>query len=75
MKRPIDFFVSIICFLILLPLQICIAISILIIDGRPVLFLQSRPGLNGKVFTLYQFRSMTKGDGQDAERLTSFGGL
>ena len=75
MKRPIDFFVSIICFLILLPLQICIAISILIIDGRPVLFLQSRPGLNGKVFTLYKFRTMKNGDGQDVERLTSFGRL
>lgn len=48
--------------------------------GRPVLFTQDRPGLNGKVFKLYKFRSMRDVDEAaglvtDEERLTDFGRL
>ena len=47
--------------------------------GSPVTFSQDRPGLNGKIFKLYKFRSMTdEKDEQgnllpDEVRLTSFG--
>lgn len=47
--------------------------------GAPILFKQQRPGLNGKPFQLYKFRTMTdKRDSAgklmpDCERLTSFG--
>lgn len=47
--------------------------------GRPVLFSQVRPGLNGKPFTMVKFRTMTDArdeHGQslpDSERLTAFG--
>jgi len=47
--------------------------------GAPVIFAQERPGLNGKVFRLYKFRTMTdERDGQgallpDADRLPPFG--
>lgn len=48
--------------------------------GHPVLFTQDRPGLNGKVFKLYKFRSMRDVDEAaglvtDEERLTDFGRL
>lgn len=47
--------------------------------GTPVLFRQSRPGLNGRIFSLLKFRTMTDArdsNGKllpDGDRLTSFG--
>lgn len=47
--------------------------------GSPVLFVQERPGLGGRVFRLYKFRTMTEardGEGRllgDEERLTGLG--
>jgi sugar transferase EpsL len=40
-------------------LLIVISLVILIQIGRPVLFIQMRPGLNGKPFYMYKFRTMT----------------
>ena len=47
--------------------------------GSPVIFKQERPGLNGKIFTLYKFRTMTDEKDEngnllsDDVRLTKFG--
>lgn len=47
--------------------------------GRPVMFAQQRPGLHGRAFTMYKFRTMTDARDAtgvlrpDAERLTPFG--
>ena len=79
MKRTFEFLLSLIVIVFLLPLYMIIFLFVLFSYGPPVLFRQIRPGLNGNLFTLYKFRTMTlkkDANGQllpDAERLTSFG--
>ena len=79
MKRSFEFLLSLIVIVFLLPLYMIIFLFVLFSYGPPVLFRQIRPGLNGNLFTLYKFRTMTQkkdANGQllpDAERLTSFG--
>ena len=53
-----DLLVSSMAIIILSPIFILISIFILIIDGLPVLFSQARPGLNGRIFPNYKFRTM-----------------
>ena len=79
LKRLIDIVVSVVFILCFWWLYIVLAVLIRIKLGGPVLFKQERPGLNGKIFTMYKFRSMTDGRDKngkllsDSERLTSFG--
>ena len=81
MKRLFDLFVSLVAIIVLMPVIIVVAILVAIKLGRPVLFSQQRPGLNGKVFKMYKFRSMTGERSEhgellpDAERLPGFGRL
>ena len=78
-KRMFDITASLIGIVILSPLLLVLAVLIKIKLGSPVIFMQERPGLNGKIFKLYKFRSMTderdvNGDLlPDAARLTPFG--
>lgn len=78
-KRLLDIILSGIAILILSPLFIIIAVLELIYHGRPILYSQERPGLHGKIFKVYKFRSMTNEKDEDSEllpseqRLTSFG--
>lgn len=78
-KRLLDILLSGIAILILSPLFIVISILELIFHGSPILYSQERPGLHGKVFKVYKFRSMTNekdGNGEllpSEQRLTSFG--
>lgn len=78
-KRVFDLFLSGFASLALSPLLFLIAWQVRREVGSPVLFRQKRPGLNGKPFTIYKFRTMT-GDVDDRgnpmpdrERLTAFG--
>lgn len=78
-KRPQDLLCAMLAIIILSPVMLVIAILVRCKLGSPVLFIQKRPGLNGKVFKLYKFRTMLspepgKEDTKyDEERLTPFG--
>ena len=78
-KRIFDVVVSLICLIFLIPLFFILYFLILWQIGQPVIFVQVRPGLQGRPFKLYKFRSMTnkkdaKGDLlSDAKRLNVFG--
>lgn len=78
-KRILDFTLSLMALIVLMPLMLVIYILVLIKLGRPAIFKQQRPGKDEKIFTLYKFRTMTdKKDEQgkllpDSERLTKFG--
>ena len=78
-KRPLDFLCALLALIVLSPLCLLIAILVKAKLGSPVLFMQDRPGRNGKVFKLYKFRTMLppkNGEAdpsKDAERLTPFG--
>lgn len=59
MKRIFDLFLSIIgLFLAAIPM-IIISLIILCTMGLPIIFKQKRPGINGKPFYIYKFRTMT----------------
>ena len=80
MKRLFDLIVSALGLVLLSPLLAAIALLVLWKLGRPILFRQRRPGLHGKPFTLFKFRTMVAAwpDGEerpDDERLTAFGRL
>lgn len=59
MKRFFDFICSLVGLLFLLPLLVIIALLIRMKLGSPIIFVQQRPGLKGKPFNIYKFRSMT----------------
>ncbi len=72
-KRLLDVVVSVSGLLVLWPLLLVTAILVRLRLGSPVIFRQTRPGLNGEPFELLKFRSMRDGDELDEERLTEFG--
>ncbi|MFB9325053.1 sugar transferase [Paenibacillus aurantiacus] len=79
MKRLLDLTVALALLLLLWPAIAAVALLVRLRLGSPVLFRQQRPGLRGRPFHVYKFRSMT--DKRDATgallpdevRLTAFG--
>jgi sugar transferase EpsL len=78
-KRILDLILTIPALIMLAPVMVAIALLIRDKIGRPIFFRQQRPGLHGKPFTLYKFRTMTeardaRGDSlPDSERLMPLG--
>lgn len=78
-KRILDIIFSLLLVVILSPVYLVTAILVRCKLGSPVLYKQLRPGKNGKIFSVYKFRSMSNATGPDGkllsdeERLTPFG--
>jgi len=61
-KRCLDVFLSGLALVLLAPLMVLIAIAIKLDSPGPILHVQRRTGLGGRVFPFYKFRSMTNED-------------
>lgn len=78
-KRLFDIVVASALLMLLSPILLALTIIIHFNMGSPVLFKQVRPGLHGKSFAMYKFRTMTDSRDErgnlwpDAERLTKLG--
>jgi sugar transferase EpsL len=78
-KRILDLLLTIPAVVVLSPLIVLVAVLVRLKLGSPVTFKHQRPGLHGRPFTLYKFRTMTAArdpEGNllpDAQRLTPFG--
>lgn len=79
MKRLFDFILSISILILVSPIILLLFILVAYRLGCPALFIQQRPGMNGKLFRMVKFRSMTDdkdalgGLLSDGQRLSPFG--
>jgi exopolysaccharide biosynthesis polyprenyl glycosylphosphotransferase len=57
-KRLLDIALAIAALVLLSPLFLIVAVAILALDGRPIVFRQTRVGLHGRPFSVVKFRTM-----------------
>ena len=78
-KRIFDLVITFLACLMLAPVMLMTAILVRVLLGSPILFRQLRPGLHGRPFSVFKFRTMTDARDssgyllEDAVRLTKFG--
>ena len=58
-KPLLDRILALVLLVLFAPLMLLTALAIYLWDGRPILFIQERPGYKGKIFKIYKFRTMT----------------
>ena len=81
LKRAFDLAAASLVLLVMLPLMALVAIAVRLRLGAPIFFVQTRPGLNGRLFRIVKFRTMHDARdlhgrlAPDAERLGRFGTL
>jgi lipopolysaccharide/colanic/teichoic acid biosynthesis glycosyltransferase len=57
-KRVFDVVVGSLTLIIVAPVLVGVAVAVLVSDGRPVIYRQTRVGRHGLPFTMFKFRSM-----------------
>ena len=78
-KRFLDILLSGCAILVLSPIFLIVAVLELIYHGRPIFYIDKRPGKDGKIFDMYKFRSMTNECDEQgnllhpSKRITRFG--
>ena len=60
LKRLIDIVGAVLGLIVLSPVLLVVALYILLKDGRPVLFVQTRVGVHGRTFEMRKFRTMVR---------------
>jgi len=79
LKRITDIVIASLLLVMLLPLMAVVSLLVLTTMGRPVVFSQTRPGLRGKPFRMFKFRTMREAYDHagsplpDRVRMTGFG--
>jgi sugar transferase (PEP-CTERM system associated) len=63
-KRVFDVVVCLLLLILAWPLMVFAVLAVFLETGMPIIYRQTRTGLNGRPFSIYKFRSMTK----DAEK-------
>lgn len=58
LKYLVDFIMSLVAVIVLLPVYLIISLAIVIDDPGPVIFSQDRVGRHKKIFKMYKFRTM-----------------
>lgn len=69
-KRAFDIVVSLLMIILFCWLYLILAIVVRLNLGAPIIFIQDRPGKNGKIFKMYKFRSMSDKRDENGELLS-----
>jgi lipopolysaccharide/colanic/teichoic acid biosynthesis glycosyltransferase len=70
LKRMIDAALALVLILLLSPLMLLVALLVSMTIGQPITFWQQRPGLGGRPFRLYKFRTMSAAHAADGRKLS-----
>ncbi len=68
-KRAFDLALTLPGLLVISPLLLLLALTVLLVHGWPIFFRQTRPGYRGEPFDLYKFRTMKDLRGPEGELL------
>lgn len=60
LKRALDSLVAVLLLFLLFPVVVVVGMAVFFFDGRPVFFLQVRPGFAERPFLLAKFRTMSR---------------
>lgn len=69
LKRSFDIVFSSILIILFAPIFVMVSLLILVTMGRPILFVQSRPGYKEEIFGIYKFRTMSNETDENGELL------
>ena len=72
-KQVMDIILALAALLLLSPVLLLICLAIALTMGRPLLFVQGRSGLNGRIFFMLKFRTMVPGAEDQRDRLAADG--
>jgi Undecaprenyl-phosphate glucose phosphotransferase len=66
-KRIFDLAVSTLILILTLPVTLLVALAVKVTSRGPVLFVQERVGLNGRVFRMFKFRTMRMSSQEESD--------